>query len=303
MGNEELVIERADLLEVTEPSAAEDVNWIKPFEFLRLQPRTALVILNQSIGAINLLKIWGNTELHVCADGGANQLYDYFQDPEARAQHIPQFIVGDFDSLRTDVKHYYSDRGAVVVEQQTQYSSDFMKAALVVRLYFLLDSVRQSLYDEIDTYNGLAEMAEKAQASNSEETTRIYYLGGIGGRFDQTVQSISQMYSMNESTPYIQQFFITNDDIIFLAKKGKNYVSYGNKNQFHTSTLPCCGLLPMGNRPVVLNSYGLKYDVENWHSLIGGKVSSSNSVAGISGFYIDTSDALVVNIEIEHGCL
>ena len=52
-------------------------------------------------------------EIIVCADGGANSLYEYFNDNNhhhhhenlQRSDYIPDYIVGDFDSISPDVKH------------------------------------------------------------------------------------------------------------------------------------------------------------------------------------------------------
>ena len=50
--------------------------------------------------------MWSKCNLKVCADGGANRLFDSLS-PETRADCIPNYIVGDLDSLRPEVKEYY----------------------------------------------------------------------------------------------------------------------------------------------------------------------------------------------------
>lgn len=63
--------------------------------------------------------------LRVCADGGANRLYDELHTmlpggrpaEEVRAAHLPSVICGDLDSVRPDVLAYYSERGVVVDDQ------------------------------------------------------------------------------------------------------------------------------------------------------------------------------------------
>ena len=68
--------------------ASDQAIRIKPLEFLELVPNkqdkdviahTTLLILNQPINGIDFLKrVWSNSSWRVCADGGANQLYDLF---------------------------------------------------------------------------------------------------------------------------------------------------------------------------------------------------------------------------------
>ncbi|KAH0392493.1 hypothetical protein KCU89_g13404, partial [Aureobasidium melanogenum] len=71
------------------------------------QSKPALIILNQPIADTNVLgRLWNHTSYHLCADGGANQLYDLFtqNDPSQLDQYLPNIIHGDLDSLREDVK-------------------------------------------------------------------------------------------------------------------------------------------------------------------------------------------------------
>jgi thiamine pyrophosphokinase len=66
-----------------------------------------LLILNSdSFSAKLTTAMWHNCKLKVCADGGTNRLYDSLSESE-RAMYIPDFIVGDLDSLRSDVAAYY----------------------------------------------------------------------------------------------------------------------------------------------------------------------------------------------------
>ena len=65
--------------------------------------------------------------MRVCADGGANRLYDELPGlvaaaatagpsgaEEVRATYLPSAIRGDLDSIRADVLHFYRQRGVQV---------------------------------------------------------------------------------------------------------------------------------------------------------------------------------------------
>lgn len=70
-------------------------------------PANHLVILNSDSFCAKLTtSMWSKCEIKVCADGGANRLYDSLL-PEVRSDYIPQYIVGDLDSLRPEVKAFY----------------------------------------------------------------------------------------------------------------------------------------------------------------------------------------------------
>ena len=67
----------------------------------------------------------------VCADGGANRLYDALGASEgSRDQMLPDFIVGDLDSLRPEVEQFYRERGerTVIERLEDQDYNDMEKA-------------------------------------------------------------------------------------------------------------------------------------------------------------------------------
>nr|CAB3461692.1 unnamed protein product [Digitaria exilis] len=82
----------------------------------------ALVVLNQPLPRFAPL-LWSRAAaLRVCADGGANRVFDGMpellpdQDPdEVRARYKPDVIKGDMDSVRPEVKEYYSNMLCILV--------------------------------------------------------------------------------------------------------------------------------------------------------------------------------------------
>ena len=65
----------------------------------------ALILVNCPLYD-NLFRLWKLASFHVCADGGANYLYDSFNSKERshlRDSYIPHAIIGDLDSAREDV--------------------------------------------------------------------------------------------------------------------------------------------------------------------------------------------------------
>lgn len=291
----DLVVERPDDYQVLAPSGPHLV--LEPFSILAkktVQEDISLIILNTSLHRIDVRQLWENSRLHVCADGGANRLYDYFEEGE-RSQHIPDFITGDCDLLRDDVKAYYVLHGTTVILQESQYSTDFMKAIKIVVLSYT--DGKGSLKKPIEPNDGLSDLVERYKG---QEKCTVCVAGGIGGRFDQTFHLINQLYTLKTEFPHMRLFFITPTDTIFLSPKGTTLIKYAKRVAFNTKEpVPKCGLLPFGQR-VVLNTQGLKYDVENWESHVGGSVSSSNGIVGVDGFIVESSEDIVINVEITH---
>lgn len=300
---ESRVTERPEDLEVAPP--AEKYNLIEPFDIFTGQEndkRNVLLILNQAIKNIDLRKLWKSSRLCICADGGANRLYDYFTNDEERKQFIPQFIVGDCDSLRDKTEIYYQEKGTVIIKQATQYSTDYMKAIDLIKLYFYSDNLRSKLYElPRDSYDGLSVLVDDLSVDSQKgPKIKVHILGAVGGRFDQTIHSFNQLYRMKSSDPFLQQIFITETDFIFLLSKGINYITYPGKSSFSNSKTPICGLLPIGTSTTRLTTFGLKYDIENWESSMKTQVSSSNALCGTTGVVVLTTDDICFNIAVDY---
>nr|GMD68941.1 thiamine pyrophosphokinase 1 isoform X1 [Ipomoea batatas] len=74
----------------------------------------ALVVLNQSLPRFTPL-LWKAAQLHVCADGGANRVYDelphvfpHEDASDVRKRYKPDVIKGDMDSIRSEVRDFYT---------------------------------------------------------------------------------------------------------------------------------------------------------------------------------------------------
>lgn len=305
----DLVVENEDDMTIAIPSDLNGYNVIEPFKFVsNKDENSSLVILNQKIEGIKLLELWDHTNLHICADGGANRLYTYLEEEGVDYKlYKPDFIVGDLDSLDPEIQKKYKDLGVIIIPQLTQYASDFMKAINIVTIFYHSEQARKALYGDINEHDGLHTLLETLTTENSSETLTInnYILNGLGGRFDQTIHSINQILKLKQQYPNLKNFFITNQDLVFLINKGHNLVKYDNKTQFFdnkttdSSINPVCGLLPL-NKPVVLSTQGLKWDVTKWHSSMDGNVSSSNAITSNNGIIVSCSDDLIINIEMNY---
>lgn len=277
---------------VQQPAAA---TILRPFAVFEAQAHEngALIILNTPIDKIALRTLWKNSSVRICADGGANVLYDFFQKEQERQQYIPHYITGDCDLIREDVCSYYRTRGTAVVRQTCQYSTDFMKSLKIALLH--CSGAEEAFAGPIDEINGLSTLME---AFSPSPKLSVCVAGGIGGRFDQSFHLINQLYVLRFQHPGIMIYFYLDGQVIFLARKGVNYVGYSSIKIINNKhDIPRCGLLPFRHR-VILNTSGLQYDVKNWPSEVGGAVSSSNGVVGVDGFVIDTTDDIVMNIEV-----
>lgn len=242
--------------------------------------QAGLVILNQRIIDRNIFeKLWDYSKFHIflckqhktnlkasiriCADGASNRLYDFFETDTERKKHVPDFLVGDMDSSRSEVIDFYTSVGTKVSVDKSEYATDFMK------------SVKQL-----------------KEASNNGITT-LYVLGGIGGRVDQGFHSIHQLLQLFSDENIKETFLVSEESISFLIPVGKTEIKTPLKYLGQT-----CGIIPLLGETHITTK-GLKWDVSNWETQFGTQMSTSNHLIN-DEISIETDRIVLFTAEIRH---
>jgi len=177
----------------------------------------------------------------------------------------PNAICGDLDSLRAEVQEYYASMSVDIVHDPDQDSTDFGKCLDYIQKHYRLPSSRD--VDVIFVYNAL------------------------GGRVDHAFHSIHQLHlTISQNGP--QVFLLSEEGITFLLMKGENQISMP-KEVFG----PACGIIPVGG-PSVITTSGLVWDVTNWETRFGGKVSTSN-VLKEEVVKVFTTEPVLFTVEIK----
>ncbi|KAF9223928.1 thiamine pyrophosphokinase [Gyrodon lividus] len=233
------------------PSISEVTQWETPF-LNPLTPKTgdvrrALIILNQPFPLHLLETLWAACSWRCCADGGGNRLHDLLGDTQTkdrqqlRKLYIPDLIKGDLDSLRQDVREYYFSKGVTVLHDPDQDSTDLMKCVKAL------------------------EEKETAEGHQFE----IILLGGLSGRLDQTVHTLSYLHKLRRTRTKV--YAITNENIAWVLDEGQHRIRVD-----HEVLGPTCGLLPVGIESTTLSTSGLRWNLDARESSFDGLVSTSN---------------------------
>ena len=90
-------------------------------------------------------------ETCICADGGANRLYDaapsfvpHLTPLEARKLAKPAIIAGDLDSISEQVRHFYTQQGTRIMDlSYDQDSTDLQKCLMEVEKQFDAEQLQQ----------------------------------------------------------------------------------------------------------------------------------------------------------------
>ena len=209
-------------------------------------PESCLVILNQDLRGLETVvrKFWHRYSLHVCADGGANRLYNMTESPEL---YTPHTICGDLDSAQPEVLQFYQQRGSRVLKLCDQDSTDFTKAMKEVL------TLKQK---------GLVNFSS------------IYAANAIGGRFDQTLGNVQTVMSLEEQLCGTPIYLISEVSIAVLLRPGRSSIAVDSGLEGGY-----CGLLPIGEPCSTCSTTGLQWNLSRQSMRFGGLVSTSNLLA------------------------
>jgi len=105
--------------------------------------------------------------------------------------------------------------------------------------------------------------------TDSQKFHEIIILGGLSGRLDQTVHTLSYLHKLRKDPHRI--FTVTDDSIAWVLDEGEHNIRID-----HSVLGPTCGLLPVGVGSMVLSTKGLRWNLDNAESSFDGLISTSN---------------------------
>ncbi|KAF1912809.1 thiamine pyrophosphokinase [Ampelomyces quisqualis] len=225
-----------------------------------------LLILNQPIAHFDAFaRLWRHSGYRICADGGANRLFDMFQGELAtqRESYLPNVIHGDLDSLRDDVRAYYASHGVEVSQDHDQCSTDFGKT--------------------------MHKISSRTMAATQKD---VLVLGTLAGRVDQGLGLLHEMIREEGKHSRLRIWLFSESSLSFILKRGHNMVQGLRSSRLFTENI---GLVPVWG-PSIITTKGLEWDVNDWHTHMGGQVSTSNHVKA-EEVHVTTDAPILFTIE------
>ena len=263
--------------------------------------------------------LWDQSTIRICADGGANRLYEATvlsstlgtnadqgeggeednnnnnnNNNSVRTTHfIPDLIRGDLDSLRPDVRDYYESRGCRVECDPDQNSNDLDKAMQAI--CNIQKNVEKEEGGEGDGSNGDGD-DDHGDGTGPYDNVLVYVYGAFGGRFDQEMASIQALYKWGKTFQYNMFLYNNETCAMLLPPSYRNEVRLAD-NWKHGTEGPNCGLIPIGCRCDSVITSGLKWNLDAQSLEFGGLVSTSNRIIEDT-VVVHTSQPLIFTAEI-----
>lgn len=226
------------------PNAPEAVYDLCAFHHTRQQhtgaeEAAALIVLNSNSFSTALLNaLWISTHVRICADGGANRLFDLHQNL------VPDSIVGDLDSIRPHVRDFYMSHGVDIHQDSDQDCND-------------LDKSIQLLWRKYS------------------DITSISVLGAFGGRFDQEMATMDAIYRWSQRWPLKYQLYSDQNVAALLSPTLAPRHRIRIRPELEG---PTCGLLPIGAPCDRVTTTGLRWNLADAPLAFGHLVSTSNII-------------------------
>ncbi|KAF5785195.1 putative thiamine diphosphokinase [Helianthus annuus] len=226
----------------------------------------ALIILNQRLPKFSPL-LWEHAKVRVCADGGANRLFDnmpeLFHDEHddvsvIRQRYKPDVIKGDMDSIRPDVLNFYRNLGTEIVDNSSDQDTTDLHKCITYVLDLMSDDEKSNLC--------------------------ILVAGALGGRFDHEMGNVNTLCRFSTTRIVL----LSNDCLIQLLPSTRHH----EINVLSSVEGPHCGLIPIGTPSGSSTTTGLEWNLDNMEMRFGGLVSTSNIVKGETVTVRSDSDLL-----------
>ncbi|KEG01858.1 thiamine pyrophosphokinase, putative [Plasmodium vinckei vinckei] len=246
------------------------------------------IVLN-NILCKNSSKIINKSDILICADGGANRLYNLYKDIDRLEK------TNNINNDQNEIEDKLSNLFNKTIKRDQEFKNEISQVEKKNNFKYYpkilpdlicgdFDSININAYNFYKKNNVLFEKC--ADQNNTDldkcidkiknhvkKNDKIFILGATGNRFDQTCANISSLYKNPLKN---NLYLIGENNFLFLLKEGKHIINV-NPNVFEKT----CALLPIGNK-CKIKTEGLKYNLNYEYLSFDKLISSSNEITQTS---------------------
>lgn len=138
----------------------------------------------------------------------------------------------------------------------------------------------------------------KTQPSDTDTVV----IGGIGGRVDQGLSQLHHIHLFQKDPTYSQgrMYLLSGSSFTFLLKPGKHEIKVRNDGEDDVFA-KYVGIIPLEG-PSTISTKGLEWDVTNWDTRIGGRISTSNHILPETKIVeIETTHDVIFTVALRQG--
>ncbi|CAD6198535.1 unnamed protein product [Caenorhabditis auriculariae] len=215
---------------------------MKPFNMFHRPEGSLCIWLNGDMAAERpfWVKAWNSAVRRVCTDGASGRVLQRKSDLK-----MPHAVCGDFDSSNNNTMEHMMKMSVEVCPLLDQNATDLQK-----------------------TLKYCMEMLEKNPEVKCE---RIVLLGGLNGRFDHTMATLSTLAHYCEMK--IPIYAIDGENLVFCLSPGESMIMCE-----HNLCSKKCGLMPLCQRTTKVTTRGMKWNLDDSEMEFGKMISTSNEI-------------------------
>ena len=188
---------------------------------------------------------------------------------------MPDVIVGDLDSLRPNVRDFYSSNGVEILHDSSQDNTDLDKS--VTRVCQECGSATS----KVKSFPLLA-------------TKDVFILGGLSGRIDQSFSLLNAIFYYQAIRPDLRLWVFSEVNVSFILTPGRNIIETPREPHLFTKNV---GIIPIIGASEISTS-GLEWNVQKWLTTMGDNVSTSNHIIA-DVVMVETTQRVLFTIEID----